>query len=289
MVTNIAYNLANFFHELSHGLAAILTGGTFSDMVINPFSWCYCYCSSPNPLVHTSTGVIGEILISGIIFFVIYRWANPWLFPLLLMAPIALMNDGIYYIVDIIMRSGGDACRLAGMGVHSAVLITLSLFCVVIGLVLAVLLIRKMGLFLFDFKGRLIVLGLGILPSTLAMLIWNWVYNSNELLLWAVYTVATIVLTLIVAVIPKRIWESKNNTPKLLKWKTAGIINILYVGLLIFWLVGPFSANNALGIETFPERPEDFPLVMTAPDFATDKSYFRSSVLVVLSNFIFVL
>ena len=277
---NIAYNLAILFHELSHGMTAIITGGTFSSIVINPFSWSYSYSFSPNQFAHISAGALGAVLISGVLFFILYRWANPWLLPILLIAPIAMMQEGIYYIVDIIMRSGGDACRLAGMGVHSAVLITLSLFCVVIGLVLAVPLIRKMGLFLFDFKGRLIVLGLGILPSTLAMLIWNWVYNSNELLLWAVYTVATIVLTLIVAVIPKRIWESKNNTPKLLKWKTAGIINILYVGLLIFWLVGPFSANNALGIKTFSERPEDFPLVMTAPDFATDESYFRSSVYV---------
>ena len=274
---NIAYDLANFFHELSHGLAAIITGGTFSDMVINPFSWSYCYSSSPNQLAHTSAGALGAILIAGVIYLVFYWKANPWLLPLLLIAPMAMMENGTYYIIDIIMNSRGDACRLVGMGIHPAILIFLGVICVIIGLILAVLLVRKMSLFLFDFKGRLFVLGLGFFPSTLAMLVWNWVYNRNELLLWTVYTVVTIVLTFIFAMIPKRIWETNTNKPLQLKWKTVIIINLVYIGLLVFWFVGPFSVNNVLGIEKFSERPEDFPPVMTASDFSKDKSYFRPS------------
>lgn len=272
---NIAYNLAYLFHEVSHGFVAIITGGTFSDMVINPFSWSYSYSSSPNQLVHISAGALGAILIAGVIYLVFYWKANPWLFPLLLIAPIAMLENGTYYIVDIIMNSRGDACRLVGMGVHSVILIFFGVICVVSGIILAVLLIRKMGLFLFDFKGRLFVLGIGVFPSALAMLIWNWVYNQNELLLWTVYTVTTIVLTLIVAVIPKRIWKSNAHEPQQLKWKTVVTINLFYIGLLVFWFVGPFSANNVLGVETFSERPKDFPVVMDAPDFATDITYFR--------------
>ncbi|MHC4526021.1 MAG: M50 family metallopeptidase, partial [Planctomycetota bacterium] len=272
---NIAYNLAYLFHEVSHGFVAIITGGTFSDMVINPFSWSYSYSSSPNQLVHISAGALGAILVAGVIYLVFYWKANPWLFPLLLIAPIAMLENGTYYIVDIIMNSRGDACRLVGMGVHSVILIFFGVICVVSGIILAVLLIRKMGLFLFDFKGRLFVLGIGVFPSALAMLIWNWVYNQNELLLWTVYTVTTIVLTLIVAVIPKRIWKSNAHEPQQLKWKTVVTINLFYIGLLVFWFVGPFSANNVLGVETFSERPKDFPVVMDAPDFATDITYFR--------------
>ena len=269
----IAYNLAVLLHELSHGLAAILTGGTFSDMVINPFSWSYCYSFSPSQLVQSSSGALGAILIAGAIYLIFYWKANPWLFPLLLIAPIALMYNGIYYVVDIIMHSGGDACRLTGMGIHPAILIASGATCVIIGLILSALLIRKMGLFLFDFKGRLVVLMLGVAPSTLAMLIWNCVFNRNEVFLWTMYTAATIVLTLIIAVIPKRAWKSDVYKPQQLKWKTVATINLFYIGLLIFWFVGPFSEKNVLGVETFSEHPADFPAVVTAPDFATDVTY----------------
>jgi hypothetical protein len=275
---SIACNAASILHELSHGLAAVLTGGTFVSMTINPFSWSYCYLFTANQLVHLLAGAGGAILFGMLLFCILYRWARPWLLPVLLIGPLALLDNGSYYFVDTVMRSGGDSCQLIDQGVPPVVSASAGLMSVAAGLILVALLIHKIGLLRYGFNGRLVVLSIGILPNAAGMLVWNGIYNRNEAGLWAVYSGATVLLMLLFAAIPTRLYQKETSSEQSLTWKPVIVINVLYAGLLILLLAGPFAASGQSSLETFKERPSDFPAVMAAPPFAMDVSYQRSSV-----------
>jgi hypothetical protein len=154
---SIACDFSTIAHELSHGTAAILTGGSFAGIILNPFSWSYCYSYTSNQLVHGVAGAGGAILLGALLFCIFYHWARPWLLPLLLIGSVALLDNGSYFFIDIVMRSGGDACRLIDQGIPAAASASMGTLCIAEGFVPAILLIRKLGLLRFDFKGQLIV------------------------------------------------------------------------------------------------------------------------------------
>lgn len=270
-------DIASVLHELCHGIGAILTGGSFNGMTINPFSWCYCYCFSTNQLVLLSAGAIGAIAISVLLFVILYRWTNPYTLPLLLLGPVALIDNGAYYAVDIIARSGGDACRLIDKGISPIISVTTGILSMIAGAYLAILLIRKLNLLRFNFKKRLTILGLGIIPHTIAMLIWNGIYNRQEIGLWSIYSGISVLFVFILAAVPKRLWI-KSPDDLSITFKPVMVVNGIYALLLIFWIVGPFSGNARsnpfnVNIERFTERPDYFPEVMIAPPYATDISF----------------
>lgn len=279
---SIAYNISEFLHELGHAIAAWSTGGSVLGIVVHPFNWSYCYSFCQYPLFHTSAGVGISSVIAVLLFFALFRWAKIRLLPLLLIGPITLINNGDYLLVDTLVRSGGDACSLIDQGVHPAIIITTSIILLMSGFVLAILLIRKTGLLSTCFRNRLITLILGIIPYTFTALVWNYIFDRSAALEWLAYTVSAFFLTVLFAALPNRIWKTVISKPHMVTWKPIIVINCISIGLLVFLLVGPLSAGSErnlfnIDVEHFSERPESFPEVMTAPPYATDVSYSRSS------------
>lgn len=272
---DIAYNTSTFLHELGHAVAAWLSGGQVFGITLHPFSWSYSYAVSLNPVFLTAGGVLFSSLAGVLIFVCLVRWPKPYLLPLLLIGPITLINNGDYLLVDYLIKSGGDACSLAAMGIAPLIIIAGSIVSLVLGFVLAVYLVRKANLLEGNFKMRLAVICLGILSYSLLAFVWNFFFNRSEALIWLTYTASGIVLCVLFAAVsrPPKIQEFA--APFSLSWKPILTINITAVLLVVFLLTGPLSGKrrNAYGIETFSERPDDFPKVLTPPAYATEVFY----------------
>ena len=104
----MAYNASEFLHELGHALAAWMTGGWVSTIVVHPFSWSYCQAFSPKLVFFTAAGVVFSSVAGVLIFLSLIRWPKPSLLPLLLIGPITLINNGEYLLIDLIVQSDGD-------------------------------------------------------------------------------------------------------------------------------------------------------------------------------------
>ncbi len=275
----IAYNMEVFLHELCHATAAWISGGDVSGIVINPFSWSYSYSHSPYLLFHTAAGPLGSSLLGLLLFVILFRWTKTWLLPLLLIGPLSFIDSGEYLLVDTIMLSGGDACSLIEYGVPSFILIVSGLLLLIVGLILAFLLIKRIGLLDTNFKDRLITFTIGIIPYLLAMLIWNYFYNYLEIMLWLTYAVSGTLLTLFVAAIPIQSLMKTSKQPYSVSWKAVTVVNLIAIALIVFLLVGPFSEehNYPYDIEFFQKKPEDFPIVLTPPSYAFNPTYGKTT------------
>ena len=274
----IAYNLSEFLHELGHAVAAWTTGGQVFGIVIHPFNWSYCSAVSPNQLFFTSGGVLLSSLAGFLVFLGLIRWPKYALLPLLLVGPITLINNGDYLLMDLLVQSGGDASTLVAMGVSSVVIIFGATFLLLTGFALSVFFVRKTRLLNGGFKVRLIIISLGILPSLFMDLIWNFFYDRSAALEWLAYTASGTVLTFLFAAIAGLGKKKEPPLSPAVSWKPIIAINVSAVMLIVFLLVGPLSGNikNAITIETFSERPDDFPSIMAPPVYAEEVSYMRA-------------
>ncbi|MFP6886977.1 MAG: M50 family metallopeptidase [Opitutales bacterium] len=59
--------LTVFFHELSHALAALVTGGKVLEIVLDPQQGGYCLIAGGNDFLVTSAGYLGSLVCGGII------------------------------------------------------------------------------------------------------------------------------------------------------------------------------------------------------------------------------
>lgn len=262
----IAFQAAKFSHELCHIAAAYFTGGYVGGISIHPFSWSYAYVSSPNQIVLTVTGALGASLLGLIIFIFSYRSTKAWLMPVMLIGPVIFFENGGYYLIDTVMKSGGDACSLIRHGIPSVVIYAFAMILIIAGIISVTLLTKKTGLLTGKFKDRLIIFGIGIGSYILASLIWNLIFNRQEIALWSTYAAFESVLVLGVAAIPFKP-QSKNMEPA--GWKSIITIDLIGIFIIVFLLM-PFSFFE---METISERPENYPKVMMPPEYATEKSY----------------
>lgn len=56
-----------FLHEISHGIAAVLTGGSIQQITLNPRLGGACYCPGGNAFVTLSAGYLGSLIWGGVI------------------------------------------------------------------------------------------------------------------------------------------------------------------------------------------------------------------------------
>lgn len=57
-----------FLHEISHGIAAVVTGGSIQRITLNPRLGGACYCPGGNALLTLSAGYLGSLAWGGAIF-----------------------------------------------------------------------------------------------------------------------------------------------------------------------------------------------------------------------------
>lgn len=267
----LAYLGAEFLHEICHAGAAIVTGGRVRGISVHPFSWSYSQSSSSeHPIIHTAAGALGSSLIGLLIFIVSIRWARPLLLPLLLLGPVLLIDNGLYWTMDIILGMGADACRLIDMGVPSLLVLSAGLVQLITGIVLVICLMRIIGLTSLSFLSRLTVLGIGVIPYALAGVFLNW--HSDLDSLW-LSSIGVVFLLAIVAGFFK-IKESRLFT---VKWPLVTGYNIVSFGIvfvLFFSMISNYKqVISKFTVQTFYSRPLNFPSVLIPHEQAISPDY----------------
>lgn len=266
----LAYLGAEYVHELCHFGAALISGGDPFGIVVDPFGWSYCFSNSiEHPVFHTAAGAIGSSLIGILFFMLLIRWPRPLLLPLLLFGPIALINNGQYWAVDIIEGTGMDACRLVEMGIPASVLLVAGIIQCLIGVVCMIWLMRIIGLTNQPFVKRLIILGVGIIPYACIGVVWNW---ANEVdILW-LSTMGWVLLFTAIA----GLFRAEKPVSFEAKWPVVLGFNVIGIGLVVGLLVMiSFRKSSAASypIETFSTRPECFPDVLVCHPMAKEPFY----------------
>lgn len=56
-----------FLHEISHGMAAVATGGSIQRITLSPYLGGACYCPGGNALITLSSGYLGSLAWGGLI------------------------------------------------------------------------------------------------------------------------------------------------------------------------------------------------------------------------------
>lgn len=266
----LAYLGALYVHELCHSGAALISGGDAFGIVIDPFGWSYSISNSiEHPVFHTAAGAIGSSLIGILLFMLLIRWPKPALLPLLLFGPIALINNGQYWAVDIIEETGMDACTLVNLGIPASVLLVAGIIQCLVGVVCMIRLMRIIGLTNQPFIKRLIILGVGIIPYACIGVVWNW---ANEVdILW----LSTIGWVLLFAVIAG-LFRAEKLASFEAKWPVVLGFNVIGIGLVVGLLLMISSRKSSAvsyPIETFSTRPECFPDVLLPHPMAKEPFY----------------
>ena len=265
----IAFHAAMLSHELCHIAAAYFTGGYVGGISIHPFSWSYAFVSSPKPIVLTAAGALGASLLGLIIYIFSYRCRKAWLIPVMLIGPLIFFTDGGYYLIDTVMKSGGDACELIEYGIGSVYIYGFAVILIIAGIISVTLLIKNTELLTGKFKDRLITLGIGIGSYIVTSLTWHLLFNREEIALWLTYAAFESVIVLSVAAIPFK-FQSKKIKPA--GWKSIITIDLIGIFIIVFLLM---LSDRA----TISERPEDYPEVLMPPEYATEKSYLHTPTL----------
>jgi hypothetical protein len=266
----IAYNAGIFLHEACHALAAVACGGRVFGISLHPFGWSHSYSLCPgHPVFHGASGTIGASLIALFVYVVLIRWPKAWLMAALLLAPATLLTGGEYWLVDILYGSNGDACRLIDRGVPSSVVTGTGAVLFVVGFILAVHLMRAVGIANQGFRVRLAVLLVGTLPYAAAELTWNWFHARSEFGMWLIYFLSETGLVIVIAVVAGFFPKKKQSTLSP-GWTIVGAINLLAVGLIVALLAASAARAGAQPrVQVSSTRPDGFPDVLVPhPDAA---------------------
>lgn len=65
-----------FLHEISHGIAAVATGGSIQQITLNPRLGGACYCPGGNAFLTLSAGYLGSLLWGGAILESARKWRH---------------------------------------------------------------------------------------------------------------------------------------------------------------------------------------------------------------------
>lgn len=266
----IAHVGASLLHELGHTVAAILTGGHSRGIMIHPFNFSYSYSNSiHHPLIHTATGALGSSLIAMVLFIVLIRWARPVLMPLLLIGPISLMDNGIYWAWDIITGARCDACNLAQGGISPWLLLFAGVGLCLVGIILTICLMRAIGFNNESFRHRLIILSIGLGAYSLVGIFWNW-YSGIEILWYS-----GLVFVFVFASIAGFFKTQEIRQYEISRAVVASVVTIgigIVAALLVMEAFKKPAFSSSL-VKTTTTRPDDFPDVLVPHRLAFDTSY----------------
>ncbi len=186
------YNAATYLHELGHALAAWGGGDAVQRIVIHPFSWSYTYyADTPNhPALVSGAGVIFAALAGACVLAICWSWRGFWAVLVTMTAVCALIDNGVYLVVDGILRAGGDATSLIELGLPAGLVMGLGLVVAAAGATVAALRMHHVGLGAGDGAwSRILVLEAGIAPYLVAMLAYHLATNPGQMTPWLVYVV----------------------------------------------------------------------------------------------------
>jgi hypothetical protein len=165
-----SFNAGNIVHEFGHMVADWISGIPFSSIhvIVHPFFAPYIKIDGgrPDSLMGwpDAAGPLANVLFGLIVFTLLWKRRNPFLFPLLLWGPLACVQEGLGQILTI-SDPGSDAFLMVAAGLPQPVLIVICILLLIIGILLFGLVFPIAGLSpgVSAFKRLAILLG-GMLP-----------------------------------------------------------------------------------------------------------------------------
>jgi hypothetical protein len=235
----IGYNAAVAVHELGHALSLWITGGAVARITLAPFSKSFTYYGSlpAFPLFTAWAGLAFSSAVGLLLLACFWTWRSFWNFPLMMIGLCAMAVNGLYFTIDSLLLAGGDATHIILLGTPRPLVLAvgtgLTLLCLIVGY----LLLSRFVLAPTDGAlWRLIILGGGVGPYLIAMLLYQIYYNQGEITQWLIYITTGILVLAAIAcgstLIDK--WRSPWERPKnrVPTWTTTAII----LGLAIIFL-----------------------------------------------------
>jgi hypothetical protein len=182
----ITFNLAVAFHELGHATAVLIDGGQIQEFVLNPFSWSWNLGHGIRDILFTAWGgvTIGLAYTLIPLFFVRLVKHNGPKLVIKLLAGLGFLINGIYLVIGIILNVG-DGAELTSYGVSPVLLLVMGIVFIFIALIIWAEAQRNLGIDPQErCSRRLLVLMLGIAPYMAMIVLYNYMFNSEQLLLW---------------------------------------------------------------------------------------------------------
>lgn len=201
----IGMSVAITLHELGHAVTMWVMGGQVERITINPLSWSFTYYASAPlfPVVTSGAGVVMGTVFAVLLLLIAGLIRNQYLLLLLMITNVlAAAQNGLYLLIDSLLLIGGDATNLIAHGVSKTVLIGSGALLVGSGVLLAVFAFKFVGFRPDDsLLKRTLVLEAGVLPYFVAMVVYQAVFNIEEIVLFGSSAFAAAILVLIVAVL----------------------------------------------------------------------------------------
>ena len=185
-------------HEVGHYLMHRVYGGDVG-IRLDPFgsSRILGGAASAAPMGPTSlAGPLFSLLVSAAVFAVLWRWRRPLLLPLLLMFPVAMIQEGVTFSLGL-LTPGGDASFIVSWGLPAPVLIAIGALLLIFGIALLTLLLPMAGLPRdARFGRRWLVLVVSMVAFMLLRLIVAAILRSGDLMEGIVPLVFALLLSL---------------------------------------------------------------------------------------------
>lgn len=197
----IGFNLSVAFHELGHATAVLIDGGQIQELVLNPFSWSWNLGRNVQDILFTAWGGVTIGLGYTIIplFFVRQVKNNGMKLVIKLLAGIGFLINGIYLIFGVLYNAG-DGAELTGLGVSPILLSTMGSVYVLFALIIWSEAQRNLGIDPQEsFSRRLLVMIAGVAPYMAMIVLYNYLFNLEQIILWCGYAVTGVALAVFFA------------------------------------------------------------------------------------------
>ena len=128
--------LGEAVHELGHFLAHRAYGVEVG-IRLDPFGGSRILHGSNAPVeiwgITSLAGPLFNVLVGITVSLILWRKRNPWLLPLVLWGPVALVQEGVTFSLGM-LTPGGDAQLIIDWGVPTAVILGLGILCLLLGI-----------------------------------------------------------------------------------------------------------------------------------------------------------
>jgi hypothetical protein len=214
----IGYNLANLLHELGHVIFISISGGRADHITLNPFSWSYTYYRvvPSNTTLTDAGGVLFGALTALLFIFLAGRLHDlRWQLIFRMAALASLAINGLYLLLDPLLKSGGDATQLLKDGLPLALLLVAGLLLLAGAGHQALQLIPISGFQPQDrLPAYLLTLGVSFLPYFLGILIYNSVFDPRQMRMWSIYAGAGLLVVFFLALLSHKSASHSKWDPK---------------------------------------------------------------------------
>mgnify|MGYP006961681263 CR=1 FL=1 len=241
----LAVNVGIVLHESGHAIGGLIFGGELRRISIHPFSK-----SSADFRVLPEEGNLlmwaGGFLFGGLLTFLpallAMRWKSTWSLPFLLFGVSGGFLNGIYLVMGTLLKEG-DAGVLFDMGLSPVFLIVWGFSLMLIGGIMGIFTLPRMGLDIHDtFRKRLVLFSGGLLPYVAVFVLYQIIVNPPDVrwyyfLAWLLAAVSFIPLSaLTTCFLHSRLSRIFDLRPIPVKMKPALVLLGMAVILIIYEL-----------------------------------------------------